>query len=278
MDAKAYRLGDYNKECQFVMNYFNMNLDIPFIESVEDKEKVVLVDHNEFTQSAKNIENAKILMVVDHHKIDNFRTTEPLEYIAKPLGCNSTILYGMLKEEKVAENKEVLELLLSAILSDTLLLKSPTTTDKDIKVAEEIAGILGINKEEYGFEMLKAGADLSDLSADELVKIDSKVFEAGAKKIEIAQINAVDMDSILNRQADIEEAMNKVITEKGLDEFIVAVTDIVNCNSEIIAVGSRSDLVEKAYNVSLNNNRAFLEGVVSRKKQLAPPIVECANN
>ena len=250
---------------------------MPLLDRVEDKEEVCLVDHNEFSQSADNIENAKIVMVIDHHKIDNFRTKEPLEYIAKPVGCNSTTIYEMLKEENVADKKEVLEMLLSAIISDTLLLKSPTTTDKDIKVANEIASILNIDLNEYGFELLKAGADLSDVSDEGLINIDSKIFEPNSLKIEIAQINAVDMDSILSRQIGIEDAMKKAIESKGLDAFLVAVTDVINCNSEIIALGSRIDIIEKAFNVSLNNNRAFLEGVVSRKKQLAPPIMDAAN-
>lgn len=276
-DVKSCRLGDFNKETKFVLEKFNISLDMPKIDRVDNKEEVVLVDHNEFSQSAENIENASIKMVVDHHKIDNFKTSEPLEYIAKPVGCNSTTLYEMLKEVNGLDKKEILILLLSAIISDTLLFKSPTTTEKDKKVANEIADILGINIDEYGLELLKAGADLSDVSSDGLVKIDSKLFDANGKKIEIAQINAVDMNSILSRQAEIEEAMNKVITEKALDAFIVAVTDILNCNSEIIVLGNRKDIVEKAFDVKLENNRAFLEGVVSRKKQIAPKVVEAAN-
>ena len=268
IDAVACRLGEFNKEVKFALNRFGIMLEMPIIEALEDSEEVVLVDHNEFNQSIKNIENAKIRMVIDHHKIDNFRTSEPLEYIAKSVGCNSTILFRMLEEKDALDRKDVLILLLSAIISDTLLLKSPTTTDEDKEVANRLSDMLGINIDEYGFELLKAGADLSDLTADELVKIDLKV--------EIAQINAVDMDSILVRQAEIEEAMNKVIDSKGLAAFLVAVTDVINCNSEIIALGSRIDIIEKAFNVKLNNNRAFLKGVVSRKKQLAPQVVEAA--
>ena len=278
IEAVACRLGDFNKETMYALNAFNISLkDMELIETLEDKEEVVLVDHNEFTQSVKNIENAKIKMVIDHHKIDNFKTSEPLEYIAKPFGCNSTIIYDLLKQENAIDKKEILALLLSAIISDTLLLKSPTTTEKDISVAKEIAEILNVNIEEYGFELLKAGADLSDVSAEGLIRIDSKLFEANGKKVEIAQINAVDMDSILSRQEEIEKAMNNLIAEKGLDVFLVAVTDVINCDSEIIALGSRVDIIEKAFNVTLNNNRAFLKGVVSRKKQLAPQVVEAAN-
>ncbi len=279
IEATASRLGEPNKEAKFVQDKFGIDFNkMPIISRLEDKEEVILVDHNEFTQSVDNIENAKIKMVIDHHKIDNFRTSDPLEYIAKPVGCTCTILYKMLKEENYDVNSDnnLLILLLSAILSDTLLLKSPTTTNEDKEAALELSSKLNINIDEYGTDLLKAGADLSDVSGDGLIKIDSKLFDANGKKVEIAQINAVDMESVLSRQEEIEEAMNKVIEEKGLDSFVVAVTDIINCNSEIIVLGERKDLVEKAFNTNLKNNRAFLEGVVSRKKQIAPNIVDAA--
>jgi manganese-dependent inorganic pyrophosphatase len=177
LDVDMVLLGEMNKEAKFVFNKFNLNIHMPVISSVEDGESVVLVDHNEFSQSANNIENAKIKMVVDHHKIDNFRTAEPLEYIAKPVGSTSTILYGLLKEVNGLENREVNLLLLSAIISDTLLFKSPTTTELDKKVAEQLAAFVEVDLNNYGLELLKAGADLSDLTADELVKIDSKEFD-----------------------------------------------------------------------------------------------------
>ena len=277
LEGKAYRLGEYNKEVLFACKYFNLDLNMPLLQRVEDGEEVGLLDHNEFSQSVDNIENAKIKLVIDHHKIDNFKTKEPLVYIARPVGCNSTNLYEMLKEMGAIDRKDILAMLLSAIISDTLLLKSPTTTESDIKSAEEIAKILNVDINEYGLSLLKAGADLSDVSDEGLINIDSKLFEPNSLKIEIAQINAVDMDSILSRQIGIESAMNKAINDKGLDAFLVAVTDVINCNSEIIALGSRIDIIEKAFNVNLNNNRAFLEGVVSRKKQLAPPIMDAAN-
>ena len=170
-------LGEFNKEIKYVFNKFNLNLNLQILSILEDGENVALVDHNEFSQSIGNIENAKIKMVVDHHKIDNFKTIEPLEYIAKPLGSTSTILYQLLKEINGLDNGEVNILLLSAIISDTLLFKSPTTTKEDIKVAKELAEILKIEVDVYGLELLKAGADLSDILSDELIMMDSKEFD-----------------------------------------------------------------------------------------------------
>lgn len=176
-ETEIVKLGELNKEAKFVFNKFGINVDMPVITKVEDKAKVALVDHNEFSQSVENIENAKIVMVVDHHKIDNFKTSEPLEYIAKPVGSTSTILYGLLKEVNGLNDIKVNILLLSAMISDTLLFRSPTTTDLDKKVAKELAQSLNIDIDTYGLELLKAGADLSELSSDELIKIDSKQFD-----------------------------------------------------------------------------------------------------
>jgi len=175
-------LGEFNKEVKYVFDKFNLTLKLPIVTELEDGENVALVDHNEFSQSISNIENAKIKMVVDHHKIDNFKTVEPLEYIAKPLGSTSTILYQLLKEINGLDNEEVNILLLSAIISDTLLFKSPTTTKEDIKSAKELAEILNIDVDVYGLELLKAGADLSEVLPDELIQMDSKEFDCNRIK------------------------------------------------------------------------------------------------
>ena len=158
----------------------------------------------------------------------------------------------------------------SAIISDTLLLKSPTTTKHDIKALEELGKIADINIEEYGLEMLKAGTDLDDFSAEELINLDAKSLDKEGTKFVIAQVNTVSIEDVLKRQNELEDAMNKAISEKGLSLFVLAITDILNSNSEIIALGTKTDAVEKAFNTKLENNTAFLEGVVSRKKQLLP--------
>ena len=175
-------LGEFNKEVKYVFDKFNLKLNLPIVTELEDGENVALVDHNEFSQSISNIENAKIKMVVDHHKIDNFKTVEPLEYIAKPLGSTSTILYQLLKEINGLDNEEVNILLLSAIISDTLLFKSPTTTKEDIKAAKELAEKSNIDVDVYGLELLKAGADLSEVLPDELIQMDSKEFDCNRIK------------------------------------------------------------------------------------------------
>lgn len=268
---KAVRLGNINKETQYVLDY--LGLEAPeLIESVEEGQKVILVDHNEFGQSVDGIEKAKIMGVVDHHRIANFETSEPLYYLAKPYGCTSTILYQEYKHRNFEISKEEAILMASAIISDTLLLKSPTTTEHDIKALEELEKIAGIDIKEYGLEMLKAGTDLDDFTAKELVNLDAKSLEKNGVKFVIAQVNTVSIEDVLKRQEELENAMREEIKENGLNIFVLAITDILNSNSEIIALGDKVDVVEKAFDKKLENNRAFLEGVVSRKKQLLPNI------
>ena len=269
--SKAVRLGNINKETQYVLNY--LGIEPPeLIEKVEEGQEVILVDHNEFNQSVEGIEKAKILGVTDHHRIANFETSEPLYYNAKPYGCTSTILFEEFKSLGHEIERTEAILIASAIISDTLLLKSPTTTEHDKKALEELAKIANINVNEYGLEMLKAGTDLDDFSEEELINIDAKSLDKEGTKFVIAQVNTVSIENVLKRQEKLEEAISKEIEEKGLSLFVLAITDILNSNSEIIALGSKADVVEKAFDKKLENNREFLEGVVSRKKQLLPQI------
>ena len=270
-NCKAVRLGNVNKETKYVLNYLRMEAP-ELIEKVEEGQKVILVDHNDFSQSADGIENARIIGVVDHHCIGNFRTSDPLYYTAKPYGCTATILFKDYKEKKLEISKEEATLMLSAIISDTLLLKSPTTTYHDIETLKELEKIAEINAEEYGLKMLKAGTDLDDFTAEELINLDAKSVEKNGNKFVIAQVNTVDIEKVLERQKDLENAIKNEIDIKGLVLFVLAITDILNSNSEIIALGDRTDAVEKAFGKTLENDRMFLEGVVSRKKQLLPNI------
>lgn len=271
----ACRLGDLNKETEYALNYFKVEAPI-LIDSVENGAEVILVDHNEFMQSANNIENAKIMKVVDHHRICGFQTAEPLFYMAEPVGCTSTILYSIYRMNNIEINQTIAGLMLSAIISDTLLLKSPTTTIKDIKAVEELAKIAGVNYNTYGLEMLKAGTDLSGYSASELINIDAKCVDMNGNKVKIAQVNTVDIKDVLKNQEELENAINDAISNEGLSLFVFAITDIVNSNSEALVLGNRVDIFEKAFNVKLENNRAFLPGVVSRKKQILPVMQENA--
>ena len=274
--AKAYRLGKLNKETEYALNYFGV--EVPeLLEEVEEKANVILVDHNSFAQSVKGIEKANILKVVDHHCIAaDFETATPLFYYAKPVGCTETILFELYKSNNVEIEPKIAGLMLSAIISDTLLFKSPTCTEADVKAAKELAKIANVDLEKYGMDMLKAGTDLSDFTADELINIDSKEFDANGLKVQVAQVNTADINEVLKGKAEIENAIRNFISANGTDLFMLAITDIINSNSQAIVLGERADVAEKAFNVKLEDNMAFLPGVVSRKKQIIPVIKENA--
>lgn len=272
VDAEAVRLGEVNKETAFALKAANVEAP-PFIEKVgEDVAEVILVDHNEFQQSVDNIADVKIAEVIDHHRVANFETSEPVYFRAEPVGCTATILNKLFKENQVEISKTNALLMLSAIVSDSLLFKSPTCTAEDIAAARELERIAEVDVEAYGLDMLKAGTDLSDKTIAELLAMDAKEFNMGNAKVEIAQVNAVDLDAVYGRQAEFETEIAKVVVAKELDLFLLVVTDIVNSNSEVLAVGNATKNVERAFQVELAKNRAFLEGVVSRKKQIAPPL------
>lgn len=268
VDAQAVRLGNLNKETEYVLNYANVEAPQLISEVPADVENVILVDHNEFQQSVDNIKDVFIQEVIDHHRIANFETTNPLYFRAEPVGCTATILLKISKEKGVELSKTDALLLLSAIVSDTLLFKSPTCTKEDEEAAIALAEIAGVELEKYGLDMLKAGTDLGDKTISELLSMDAKEFTMGSAKVEIAQINVVDIEAIYEKQAEIEAEIEKVIAKKGLDLFLLVVTDILNSNSDVLALGAKSEHVEKAFAVTLAKNRALLEGVVSRKKQI----------
>ena len=270
MDVEAVRLGDINKETQFILDYFKVQTP-RLIENLDGVQEVILVDHNEAGQSAPGIEAVKVVAVLDHHRI-GFQSSEPLYFRVEPVGCTATVLYKLYKENNIAIEPTMAGLMVSAIVSDTLLFKSPTCTKQDEVAARELATLANLDLETYGLEMLKAGTDLSDFSAEQLINIDSKVFPMGTAKVEIAQVNTVSIEDMMTRAQELKAAATKTIEVKGLNLFVVAITDILNSNSQIIAMGERTDIVEKAFNVTLENDTALLEGVVSRKKQIVPPM------
>ncbi|MGM7636827.1 manganese-dependent inorganic pyrophosphatase [Bacillus sp. Hm123] len=274
MNVEPVRLGNTNGETEYALEKFGAQLPRLIEKAASEAQKVILVDHNERQQSVDDIDDVRVLEVIDHHRIANFETSDPLYYRAEPVGCTATILNKMYKENGVTIQKEIAGLMLSAIISDTLLFKSPTCTEEDVVAARELADLAGVDAEEYGLAMLKAGADLSDKSADELISLDAKVFPMGSRKVEIAQVNAVDTADVLVHKAEIEAALNRTVDEKGLDLFLFVVTDILNSNSVALAVGKEQAAVEKAFNVQLKDNKAILEGVVSRKKQIVPPLTD----
>jgi len=276
VNAEAIRLGEMNDETLFALDTFKVSAPRLVTEVATEASHVILVDHNERQQSANDIDAVTVTEVIDHHRIANFETSDPVYYRAEPVGCTATILNKLYKEHGVAIKPEIAGLMLSAIISDSLLFKSPTCTEQDIIAARELAEIAGVDANVYGLEMLKAGADLSKKTVPELISLDAKEFTMGTLKVEIAQVNTVDTAEVLLRQEELETAINEVILAKGLDLFVFIVTDILTNNSVGLVLGKEANLVERAYGLEATNNLVYLEGVVSRKKQVVPVLTDTA--
>ena len=243
------------------------------------RKKVIMVDHNEFSQSVEGIQDAHILEVVDHHKFANFQTNEATKIRTEPVGCTSTIVYGLYKEAKIEPDEKTALLMLSAILSDTLLFKSPTCTSRDVEVAKELAKLAKVdNISEYGMEMLVAGTSMAKSSMKEIINQDKKVFPIGDMEIAVAQINTVQIGELVARKEEIAKEIEHEIGKYGYSLFLFVVTDIINSNSLVFTYGKEIEIVENAFKKEVVNNEILLENVVSRKKQIIPFLMTAAQN
>lgn len=279
LNTEVVALGPANEETQFALDTFGLELP-RIVKSAKEEgvDTVILTDHNEFQQSISDIDDVTIFGVVDHHRVANFNTAAPLFMTVEPVGSASSIVYRKFLEAGVEIPKGLAGMMLSGLISDTLLLKSPTTHPTDFKVAKELAEIAGVNLEEYGLAMLKAGTNLASKSAEELIDIDAKTFELNGSKVRIAQVNTVDIPEVLERLADLKAAIKAAMAANAYDDFVFMITDIVNSNSEIVELGSHPDKVEAAFHFALSDDHAFLKGAVSRKKQVVPQLTESFND
>ena len=276
MEAKAVRLGELNEETKFVLNYFGVEAP-ELIKTVAGNE-VILVDHNERTQTADGFEEAKVLELVDHHRISNFNVDEPLLVRMAPVGCTATIILNLYKENNLVPAKKIAGLMLSAIISDTLLFKSPTCTELDVKAGKELAELAEVNLEEYGLEMLKAGTALGNKTEAELLNMDMKIFEIDGQKIGVGQVNTANETEVLERKEALLKEIDTIIAKEGLKFFMFVITNILTNDSISLISGDADVIIEKAFGVKIENKEAILKGVVSRKKQIIPPITKAIQN
>ena len=238
------------------------------------KKKVIQVDHNERGQSIDGIEEAEILEIVDHHRVADIQTIGPVLFRAEPVGCTATIVAKCYKEHNVEIPKDMAGLMLGAIISDTLLFKSPTCTPTDTKIARELAQIAGVDIQEFGMEMFKAGTSLAGKTVEEIFNQDYKKFSFGDLTVGVAQVNTMDIEGFAPYKADMLAYMDEVARDGHMEFTMLLLTDVINATSEVFVAGPRPDYVESAFGIQLVEQQASLPGVISRKKQVVPVITE----
>ena len=236
------------------------------------KKKVIQVDHNERGQSVDGLEDAEVLEIIDHHRVADIQTNNPIYFRNEPVGSTSTIVAKCFFESGIRPSRKAAGLLCGAIISDTLLFRSPTCTPQDQYICKKLAEIADINIEEFAKEMFKAGTSLKGKTVEQIFNSDFKPFTIEDTKVGIAQVNTMDIEGFMPLKEEMLNYMDQKAKEAGLDMVMLLLTDILNEGSEILVTGNKPEIVEKAFNVTLKDKGAFLPGVLSRKKQVVPPI------
>lgn len=281
IDAVASRAGELNPETEFALNYFGVEkqqllTDVHTAENDGKRVQLILVDHNENMQAVDGIEDAHILEIIDHHRLGGMQTAEPLFVRIMPVGCTSTIIGSMYFEQKVDIPKKFAGLMLSAIISDTVLFKSPTCTDLDKEIAQKLAKIAGVDLHEYGIDLLKAGSNVDDMTAEEIVKNDLKEFQLSGHKIIVSQTSVMDSAAILQRKDEILKSMRQICKKENYDMSLIMITNIIEEATNLLFFGEPTEMVQDAFNKDTADNMIFLPGVMSRKKQIIPQLTQAA--
>ena len=237
-----------------------------------------VLHHNEAQQSAPDIDKVSVLAVVDHHRIANFATTDPLYYRAEPVGCTQTIIWKMFKENDIDIPKNIAGLMLSAIISDTLFLQSPTCTEEDEKAARALAELSEVDLDSYGKDLLKAGTNTKNKTASQILNDDAKNFPMGESTVRIGQVNVVDVDEVLARKLELLKEMEEQSLASNYDLFILVITNVLENDSVALVQGDKKELVKQTFDKDIVEDTVLLDGVVSRKKQVVPPLTKTFEN
>jgi len=271
MDAVPVRLGDLNPETQFVLKKFG--IPVPELMTDATGKKLIIVDHSETTQSPDNFDKAEIIEIVDHHKIGDLTTPNPIFFLSMPVGCTCTVIKILYDYFGIEIPKEIAGIMLSAILSDTVMFKSVTTTDEDKKRAEELAKIAGIeDMQAHAMEMFKAKSDVAGKTPRDLIFRDFKDYVMSGKKVGVGQLEVVDLSLLDELKDPIYEEMKKVKEEGERHSIFLMLTDIMKEATELLVISDEPAVVEKAFGVPLKERSVWLEKVMSRKKQVVPPL------
>lgn len=244
----------------------------------KNKKKVILVDHNERSQSVPGLEDAQLVAIIDHHRIADIQTGSPIYFRNEPVGCTATIIASMYFENGIIPSKQISGILCAAIISDTLLLKSPTSTNTDKYMLKRLAEIAALDVETFAEQMFKEGSSLKGKSTDEIFNQDFKVFNINSLKVGVGQINTMDIEGFNSLKNDMLSYMENKASKEKFNLLILMVTDLLKDGSEILVVGKESYLVNKAFGIELKDNSVYLPNVMSRKKQIIPPLSTAASD
>lgn len=269
------RLGALPAESEMIFNEFELEGIPQLITEVHEGDKVILVDHNEKAQAVDGLDNAELVQVVDHHRIADLSTANPIFFINAPLGSTATIVYELYKWHGIEIEKGIAACLLSAILTDTVILKSPTATEYDHDAVETLSAQLGVNPTDFGMKIFKSRGGDEDVAVEDIITRDSKEFNFGNKKVWIAQYETVDLASMKDRYEEIGAAVDALQKEKGYDAALLMMTDIIVEGSDFIAAGNLA-FIENAFDISFENGSVWMPGVLSRKKQVAAVLIAAA--
>ena len=268
--------GDANKETKYALEHFDFEhpqIVTNWEEFAPNGGDLYLTDHNESKQIIDGYKSMNMCGVIDHHRIGDFETDGPVFIRMEPVGCTNTILTKLYIENNQEIPKNIAGLMLSAIISDTVLFRSPTCTETDKEMAHKLAAIAGVDFESYGLEMLKAGADISDLTNDEIVRTDMKEFSEAGQTISIGQISVMDTTDVLAKQAELVAALEALRTANDYAASYIMVTNILDESTTLIYSGDVESVVVNAFGKDVKDNAVFLPNTMSRKKQIVPPIL-----
>ncbi|MCK5321813.1 MAG: manganese-dependent inorganic pyrophosphatase [Candidatus Aenigmarchaeota archaeon] len=264
------RSGDINDETGFILKKFN--IDPPSLLKDATGKKIILVDHSEPKQRPENSDKGEIIEVIDHHNI-NFQQATPILFHAEPLGSTSTIIARMYFEKNIDIEKGIAGILLGAIISDTVIFRSPITTQEDKDIAQKLKPIAEVDDlEAFGIEMFKAKSNWKEKSAHDIINTDYKEYELGGKNIGISQIETVDTSDLKERKDEFIEIMEHMSKERNLDTIIVLLTDIIKEGCLAFISGNSLEQIGKTFGKEIKDNEIYLPGVLSRKKQIVPPL------
>lgn len=272
-DATPARLGEPNPETKFILEKFNQEL--PILKESYANENVFIVDHSDINQAPDDIDKATIVGIIDHHKLGDLTTSTPLECWIRPIGCSSTVVKEVYDHYKIEIPKDIAGMMLCTILSDTVILKSPTTTQTDINAVNELSKISGIQDyKALALEMFKAKSNIKGVRVKDLVLRDFKEFTMNGKEIGVGQLETVDLSIFDELKDKLKSAMQELKNEKKLHTIMLFLTDIIEEGSLAIVYSNEIGKLEKEFKIKFENSETYMKGILSRKKQIIPYVTK----